>query len=193
MLAELKFPSPNLLIRFALTANPTLKMQGTLEKLRNRFFRQGSGPTRRPCWRHHSASSFPTMQQPPVITLSSSCLSWLSSSSRMEDPWQSAYDCAVKVARKAGEVSEGASFPPTTPQFFFFFPALDSNQAAPAGHQRGRRERNKGLNQELHRGPGDKDWREGRENHHGRAEERVWWIYPQVRQQGSFLWVSHRI
>lgn len=93
----------------------------------------------------------------------------------MEDPWQSAYDCAIKVARKAGEVPEGALPALSIPsKVLFFFPALDSNCAALAGHQAGRRERNQGRDQELHRGPGDKDRREGGENHHRGAEGGVW-------------------
>lgn len=106
----------------------------------------------------------------------SSLLSRLSSRSRMaEDLWQIAYDCAIKVARKAGEVAEGALLAPSIrSKYFFFFPALGSNRTAPAGHQGGRRARNQDLDQELHRGPGDKDRREGGENHHGGAEGGVW-------------------
>lgn len=159
---------------FHTDCEPRLGDAGHLGELRNRFFRQGSGPTLMP------PGSFLITHNATVTSHHSACLSSplsrLSSRSRMaEDRWQSAYDCAIKVARKAGEVPEGALLaPPIRSKYFFFFPALGSNRTAPAGHQGGRRARNQDLDQELHRGPGDKDRREGGENHHRGAEGGVW-------------------
>lgn len=121
------------------------------------------------------------------------CLLLLFLSSNPEAEWKTPGRARTTAPSKWRGRQERSVFSTVLPVFPLLFPAQDSNHAAPAGHQAGRREWNQGLNQELHCGPGDKDWREGGENHHWCTKGGVWWRKSLVRQRAGCQQASHRI